>query len=130
MKNLTRQKEKSEEQAAQHLAIAKTKLEKEHENCLRLTESLKQIEVRCKELQAIANKTTEIETERNDLVKKVRSHKSELAQVKEEFNQRIASYEKIEIEFASYKKTVSVKMAQFEQLDEDVYKLKAEIEEL
>lgn len=43
---------------------------------------------------------------------------------------KLASYEKIEIEFASYKKTVSTKLAQFEELDEDVYRLKAEIEEL
>ena len=42
----------------------------------------------------------------------------------------MASYEKTEIEFESYKKTVSVKLSQFTQLDEDVYRLKAEIEEL
>ena len=63
----------------QHLTIAKTKLEKEHETCVRLTEQLKQAEARCKELQTAANKFAEIETERNDLVKKVRSHKSDLA---------------------------------------------------
>jgi len=50
--------------------------------------------------------------------------------MQEEFIRKIASYEKIEIEFASYKKTVSVKLAQYDQLDEDVYRLKAEIEEL
>ena len=141
IKNLTRHKEKSEEQATQHLKIASTKLEKEHENCLKLVDQLKQAEARAKEFQSAASRITEIETERNELVKKVRGHKSDLATVKEEsqrdlkmmqaeFIQKISSYERIEIEFASYKKTVSVKLSQFEQLDEDVYRLKAEIEEL
>ena len=123
------------------MTIAKTKLEKEHENCQTLNEKLKQSEARCKELSTAANKFAEVETERNDLVKKVRSHKSELSQVKEEahrsqsemqeeFTRKIASYERIEIEFQSYKKTVSVKMAQYDQLDEDVYRLRAENEEL
>ena len=50
--------------------------------------------------------------------------------MQEEFTRKIASYERIEIEFQSYKKTVSVKMAQYDQLDEDVYRLRAENEEL
>ena len=41
VKNLTRQKEKTEEQFTQHLAIAKSKLEKEHETCVSLKEQLK-----------------------------------------------------------------------------------------
>lgn len=67
-----------------HLSIAKSKLEKEHENCLKLTESLKQAEARAKELSSAASQMAEVESERNELVKKVRSHKSELASVKEE----------------------------------------------
>ena len=41
VKNLTRQKEKTEEQFTQHLAVAKSKLEKEHETCKELKEQLK-----------------------------------------------------------------------------------------
>ena len=36
----------------------------------------------------------------------------------------------MESEYESYKKTISIKLANYEQLDEDVYRLKAEIEEL
>ena len=76
-------------------------------------------------LHAAASKVNEIEAQRNDLEKKVRGHKTELASIREEamksqslmqeeFSSKMASYERIEIEFASYKKTVSVKLAQFE----------------
>ena len=41
VKNLTRQKEKAEEQFTQHLTVAKSKLEKEHETCKELKEQLK-----------------------------------------------------------------------------------------
>ena len=49
VKNLTRLKEKTEEQFTNHLSIAKAKLEKEHANVTKLSESLKIAEARVKE---------------------------------------------------------------------------------
>ena len=47
----------------------------------------------------------------------------ELSDVKE----RLHALEKVESEYKSYKKEVSVKVTAFEKLDEDVFRLKAEI---
>ena len=66
------------------MTIAKTKLEKEHDNCLELTVQLKQSEARAKELTNANSKLTDIESERNDLVQKARSHKVEMATMREE----------------------------------------------
>lgn len=61
IKNITRLKEKTEEQCASHLSIAKTKLEKEKANVAKLTESLKSAEARLKEASSKSSKMEELE---------------------------------------------------------------------
>ena len=41
-----------------------------------------------------------------------------------------AEYQRIESEYQSYQREVEVKLARFNEMDEDVFRLKAEIEEL
>ena len=66
------------------MTIAKTKLEKEHDNCLELTVQLKQSEARAKKFLNVTSKLMDTESERNDLVQKARSHKVEMATMREE----------------------------------------------
>jgi len=79
-----------------------------------------------KEYAASAGKVTELETERNELQVRVRTFKSELA----EYSSRMTALTKIETEYTSYRREVEVKLARFTELDEDIFRLKAEIEEL
>lgn len=97
---------------------------------------------------------TELETERNELQVKARSYKAELVSLKEEygskmksvealqserdelyikveeFSSRMASWQSMEVEYKSYRTDTEVKLTKFVELDEDVFRLKAEIEEL
>ena len=58
-----------------------------------------------------------------DYKSKAKSYKVELSDVKE----RLHALEKVESEYKSFKKEVSVKVTAYEKLDEDVFRLKAEI---
>ena len=61
VKNSNRLKEKLEEQMQSTLTTAKSKLEKEQANVLRLTETLKVTESRLKEVSSKSSKISEME---------------------------------------------------------------------
>ena len=63
-------------------------------------------------------------------VEALQSERDELYIKVEEFSSRMASWQSMEVEYKSYRKDVEVKLAKFVELDEDVFRLKAEIEEL
>ena len=65
-------------------------------------------------------KIAELEVERNELQFEVRTIKAEMT----------TKLQKVESEFTTYRSTVETKLASFTQLDEDVFRLRAEIEEL
>ena len=51
----------------------------------RLTEQLKIVETRLKEMSVSTTRITELETEKSELKKQVRGHKSEVSSMREEF---------------------------------------------
>lgn len=63
-------------------------------------------------------------------VEALQSERDELYIKVEEFSSRMASWQSMEVEYKSFRKDVEVKLAKFVELDEDVFRLKAEIEEL
>lgn len=61
-------------------------------------------------------RVTELELEKNELQKKMRSYKTDISQVREEFS--------------SFKSKTSTKLEQFESMHQDIDRLRAENEEL
>lgn len=63
-------------------------------------------------------------------VEALQSERDELYIKVEEFSSRMASWQSMEVEYKSYRTDTEVKLTKFVELDEDVFRLKAEIEEL
>jgi len=91
-----------------------------------------------KELQSGVGRVAELESERNELQMRVRTLKVELSQMKEEraneltqVKQKLqAKYGAMEQEFSLYKRDVTLKLSKFEEVNDNLFRLQAEIEEL
>lgn len=67
-------------------------------------------------MQVTNLRISELEMEKSELQKKMRSYKADMSQVREEFS--------------SYKSKTSTKLEQFESMHQDIDRLRAENEEL